>query len=446
MVLMKITINKKYASVAAYVCVSAVIILIFYFAGNNFGKIASAVARFNDVMSPVYYGLIFAYIANPVMVSLEKNVFKFKKERKKLKRALSLLTTYIIILSIITAFFMLLLPQIIDSYNDLYSRIGVFINEISPNVEKFFASINAGESSAASLFDIYDKFAEIFTVEDITELLKTVSQKFYSLFQTHIPNIFNFFSVVFVEFKNIFIGLIFSVYFLGAKEKLCAQIKKIIRCFLSEKSYKSFFEFLEDTDKMFGSFIVGKIVDSLIIGFITFVVLGIIGMPYYPLISVIVCITNVIPFIGPFIGAVPCAFIVLMVSPVYCAIFIVFIFVLQQIDGNYIGPKIIGDAIGLSSLWILFAITVMGGYFGLFGLLIGAPLFAVLYSLIKKYIENRLKARKLPVETSCYMAPVLINDTDSQKNSANTEGREEDGKLPDEKSDLTDSGNGSSRN
>ena len=133
-------------------------------------------------------------------------------------------------------------------------------------------------------------------------------------------------------FFDILIGLIFSVYFLASKEKLCAQLKKCVRAILSEERYTSFFIFLKDTDKKFGSFIIGKIVDSLIIGVIAFIVLAIIGMPYYPLVSVIVCVTNVIPFIGPFIGAIPCAFIILTESPVYCLIFVIFILLLQQLD------------------------------------------------------------------------------------------------------------------
>ncbi|MBQ7822509.1 MAG: AI-2E family transporter [Clostridia bacterium] len=400
---MKLNINKKYITISVYVCICAAIILGLYFLGANATYFSRAFNRFNAVMAPVYYGLIFAYIANPLLKFIENKVFKFKKkERKLLRRALSLLLTYVIILAIITAFFMLLLPQVITSYNDLYSKLEVITAEFINNVDETLSLPIALKTTFPELYNIYSKLAGVVDLTKITEYIEDAINQLYSLLSGFVPSLVTYVSDFFVGFKNVLIGMIFSIYFLAAKEKLAAQIRKIIRSLLSEKAYRAFYEFLDDTDKKFGSFIIGKIIDSLIIGFITLVVLGIIGMPYYPLISVIVCITNVIPFIGPFIGAVPCAFIVLTVSPWYCLVFVIFIIILQQIDGNYIGPKILGEAIGISSLWILFAITVMGGYFGLFGMLIGAPTFAVIYTLIKKFVERRLEKRKLPVETADY--------------------------------------------
>ncbi len=410
---MKLNIDKKYLTISIYVCVCAAIILSLYFLGDNIPALSNAFDRFNDIMSPVYYGLIFAYIANPLMVFFEKKVLKFKKkERKLLKRTLSLIFTYLIILSVIAAFFMLLLPQVISSYNDLYSKTETLIKNIIPKLDGFLNSLNIDYSE-------YPNFKELLESETITDTIKSFFDFFqnslksiYNWFQNNFKSIFGTMSQIIDGFFDILIGLIFSVYFLASKEKLCAQLKKCVRAILSEERYTSFFIFLKDTDKKFGSFIIGKIVDSLIIGVIAFIVLAIIGMPYYPLVSVIVCVTNVIPFIGPFIGAIPCAFIILTESPVYCLIFVLFIFLLQQLDGNYIGPKILGDAIGISSLWILFAITVMGGYFGLFGMLIGAPLFAVIYSLVKTLVEKKLKAKELPYETESYIPPVI---TDTNK-------------------------------
>ncbi len=405
---LKLNVDKKYLTIAIYVCICAAIILSLYFIGDNIPFFSDAFAKFNDIMSPVYYGLIFAYIANPLMVFFEKRVLKFKKkERKVLKRTISLVLTYLIILSVIAAFFMLLLPQVIASFNDLYSKVETLVKNIIPEFEAFLNTLNIDYSE-------YPNLKELLTSDTITDTLKSFLDFFqsslkniYNWFQNNFKNIYGSISQIVGGFFDILIGFIFSVYFLASKERLCAQLKKCIRALLSDKNYNSFFVFLKDTDKKFGSFIIGKIVDSLIIGVITFVVLAIIGMPYYPLVSVIVCVTNIIPFIGPFIGAIPCAFIILIESPIYCLIFVIFIIVLQQLDGNYIGPRILGDAIGISSLWILFAITVMGGYFGLFGMLIGAPLFAVIYSLVKNLVENKLKAKELPYETENYIPPVI---------------------------------------
>ncbi len=412
---MKLNIDKKYLTISIYVCVCAAIILSLYFIGDNIPFISDAIAKFNDIMSPVYYGLIFAYIANPLMVFFEKRVLKFKKkERKVLKRTLSLIITYLIILSIIVAFFMLLLPQVISSFNDLYTKVETLVKNLIPEFEEFLNSLNIDYTEYPNLKDLLDSETITNTLKSILDFFQSSLKNIYNWFQNNFKNIYGSISQIVGGFFDVLIGLIFSAYFLASKEKLCAQLKKCIRALLSDKNYSSFFVFLKDTDKKFGSFIIGKIVDSLIIGVIAFIVLAIIGMPYYPLVSVIVCVTNVIPFIGPFIGAIPCAFIILTESPVYCLIFVVFIFLLQQLDGNYIGPKILGDAIGISSLWILFAITIMGGYFGLFGMLIGAPLFAVIYSLIKTLVENRLKKRELPHETVNYLNPV-IPDNNSKK-------------------------------
>ena len=422
---MRLQLNKKYITISAYACISAAIILFLYFVGDNLQFISSGFIKFNNIMTPVYYGIIFAYIANPLLKFTENKIFRFKKkERKLLKRALSLLLTYIIIFSVLTAFFMLLLPQVITSYNDLYSKIEIIISDSVENIEKTLSFPSKIKENSPVLYDTYIKLGSFIDYSKFTEYIESAANEIYSVLRNLIPNIFSYVAAFFIGFKNILIGLIFSAYFLASKEKLLAQIRKILRSILPDKLYFSFYEFAHDADKKFGSFIIGKIVDSLIIGLITFIVLAIIGMPFYPLISVIVCITNVIPFIGPFIGAIPCAFIVLTVSPWYCLIFIIFIIILQQIDGNYIGPKILGEAIGISSLWILFAITVMGGYFGLVGMLIGAPTFAVLYSLIKKSVENRLAKKALPVTTDSYYADDASQINTSDKTDAITPAEE----------------------
>ena len=168
-------------------------------------------------------------------------------------------------------------------------------------------------------------------------------------------------------------------------------------------------------NKTFGGFLSGKIIDSLIIGILTFAIISIFNIPYSVLISVIVGVTNIIPYFGPFLGAIPCGIILLMVDPFKCITFLIIVLILQQIDGNIIGPKILGDSTGLSSFWVIFAITLFGGFFGVFGMFVGVPLFAVIYAAIRTFINQRLEKKRLPSDTVYYMN----SDFHSDENTTN---------------------------
>jgi predicted PurR-regulated permease PerM len=207
---------------------------------------------------------------------------------------------------------------------------------------------------------------------------------------------------VFTVLKNVLIGIIVMIYLLNIKDTLCAQAKKIIYGLFSVRMANEIIEKVRFVHHVFGGFIIGKLVDSLIIGILTFVWLSIIKMPYTLLISVIIGVTNVIPFFGPFIGAIPSAFLLLLVSPRKCFWFLISILVIQQIDGNIIGPRILGNTTGVSSFWVLFSILFFGGLFGLLGMVIAVPTFAVIYRLISEFIEKRLIAKKLSTDTKDY--------------------------------------------
>ena len=202
---------------------------------------------------------------------------------------------------------------------------------------------------------------------------------------------------------NIVLGIIISIYLLSDKEKFCALSKKITYAVFPKSVAEKSIEITHRSNSTFGKFLVGKILDSVIIGILTFFILTVSKMPYAILISVIVGITNIIPFFGPFIGAIPSFIIILFVSPVKALWFLVIILVIQQIDGNIIGPKILGDSIGVSAFWILFAILVAGKFLGLVGMIIGVPLFAVVYSLLKEIVEGQLKKKGLHIETKDYL-------------------------------------------
>ena len=218
-----------------------------------------------------------------------------------------------------------------------------------------------------------------------------------------IPIIGNIFMTFASSVWNIILGIIISIYLLIDKEKFFALGKKVTKALFNEKNSTIILDLADRTNQTFGRFLGGKIIDSAIIGVLSFIILGIFKMPYVLLISVIIGITNIIPFFGPFIGAIPSAIIIMFVSPIQALWFLLIILIIQQIDGNIIGPKILGDSIGISAFWILFAILVAGKLFGLVGMIIGVPMFALIYYIIKDIIEARLTQKGLPKETDNYL-------------------------------------------
>ena len=202
---------------------------------------------------------------------------------------------------------------------------------------------------------------------------------------------------------DIILGFVFAIYFLLAKEHLLAQIKKILRAIFKENTYQNILRIVSLTDNTFGKYFTGAILDSILVGIICFILMTILGMPYAPLISVIIAATNVIPFFGPFIGAIPSALILFVANPIYAVYFAIMVLVLQQIDGNIIAPRIHSASTGLDPVWVIVSITLMSGLFGFVGMFIGVPLFSVLYTLVKEQVEMRLAKKSLPLETVNYM-------------------------------------------
>lgn len=201
---------------------------------------------------------------------------------------------------------------------------------------------------------------------------------------------------------NLVIGLIISIYLLASKERLIGQTKKMTYAFLDIRYANGIIEDTRLIDRTFGGFISGKILDSVIIGILCFFCVSFMKLPYPMLISVIIGVTNVIPFFGPFIGAIPCGLLILMVNPLQCLYFILFIWILQQFDGNFLGPKILGDSTGLSGFWVIFSITIFSGLMGVPGMILGVPIFAVLYALLKRRINRNLQRKGMPTETAAY--------------------------------------------
>lgn len=254
--------------------------------------------------------------------------------------------------------------------------------------------------------DIYNKALSHLEQWISTDLLSFMNVLLSSI-TTSIINIFS-------HLLNFIIGIIVSIYVLISKERFAGQGKKILYAVFKPNAANTVVTIMRQSNKIFGGFISGKLLDSLIIGILCYIGLSFLQMPYKELVSVIVGVTNIIPFFGPYIGAIPSAFLILLVSPRKCITFLIFVLILQQLDGNIIGPKILGDSTGLSAFWVVFSILLGGGLFGFIGMIIGVPTFAVLYYLIKTAVESRLKRKMLPVETLTYSDINYINDEDNQ--------------------------------
>ena len=387
MILLKIDWNKKYTTIAVYACIVITFAVVLVAAAMNLDLVWGGVKSFFSVLNPFIIGFCIAFLINPLMMIFENRVFSFigrKKRRPKLKRTLALIIAYILVSVIISLFVYMIVPQIVQSYNDLQPKLSGYVT--------------GAQELSSTLFDkektpIPDFMLKFVDLETLNESFNGFFKNFYKLFIDFSPYIINFATNTINSLKNAFIGIIVSIYFLFSKEKLCAQVKKTCYAFFNRKRAARMVRVTRKTKKTFEGFIIGKIIDSIIIGVLTFFVLMIFKMPYYPLVAVIVGVTNVIPFFGPFIGAIPSAFIIFIADPVKSFWFLVIILGIQQLDGNVIGPYILGDSTNMSALWVMFSIIFMSGILGITGMFIGVPIFATLYALFVEYANKLLIAR-----------------------------------------------------
>ena len=374
----KIHWNKKNTTEAIYACAVLAIALTGISIVVHIGVVYAALRAFLRVISPIVYGLSLAYVINPLLKLIERRVIgriKTKKIRISpvLRRILSLVISYLVVALFLFLIGLLIFPQIVKNY-------GVIVDSTSDFIQNTIL-----------------RFSESFGV-DSEEMIARVGEHTAS-FLSYLGTIGARFAIWLLLF---FVGFIISFFVLLHKEHLRAAVKKLLASLLKPKRFNSTMEVARLADRTFGRFFIGKIFDSLIIGVISFVVFWIFRMPYYPLLAAVICITNIIPYFGPIIGAVPCVILVLTESPVKAIWIAVIILIIQQVDGNIIGPKIVGNAIGIKSLWVVISITIMGSFFGFVGMLIGAPLFSVLYTIVKEHTERRLEKRNLPTETAAY--------------------------------------------
>ena len=388
---MKINWNSKYNTISVYSLIVICCSIIFYFVASQVGSFSEKISVAIGIMYPFIIGFAIAYLLNFILKFYEVNLLGkaewFKKLRKGQKRGIGLLLTYLTAVFIGYLFIHFIVPQLIDSIMGLVNDIPQYVDNITKLFNDLISETNVSPEYVALIQDQMNKYIQL-----VMDFVKEI-----------IPIIGNTLKVIASSIWNIVLGIIISVYLLIDKENFFAINKKITCALFSTKTANRIFELTHRSNETFGKFLSGKIIDSAIIGVLSFIVFSLFKMPYALLISVIIGVTNIIPFFGPFIGAIPSFIIILFVSPTKALIFLVLIFIIQQIDGNIIGPKILGDSIGISAFWILFAILVAGKFLGIVGMIIGVPLFAIVYSIIKEEVEYKLKIKELPTDTKDYM-------------------------------------------
>lgn len=356
-----------------------------------FKPIWAAISNLFDVITPFLVGFALAFLQVPIVKRVEwlltRTLFR-KKARPKLSRGLATAISLIVLLACVTAFLRILLPQLVDSVKQLVAYITAFVS-----------------NNAQHLNDLLVRWGFIaFEGEELVIGWEKIVSQASNYVSVVMDNVLAIGSTIYTTVFQLFVGLITAFYLLMDKEHLCAQIKKTLYALMRPESCETLIRWTRRANRIFAGFISGKIIDSLIIGVLCYLLMLIFGFEYAVLISVIVGVTNVIPFFGPFIGAIPSILILLIVNPYSALGFTILILVLQQLDGNVIGPLILGDYVGISPLWIMISIVIGGGLFGFVGMLVSVPVFALCYAIVRALIENRLTARGLPTSSSDYVS------------------------------------------
>ncbi len=364
---------------------------------GNLPDPSKAVSKIMKVLSPFIWGFVITYLIAPLMKLLEKNVFGPlcrrifpKKGGRRLARGLSVALAELILVAILAGLVYLILPQLVESIKMIYDNRNTYYQTITEYLNTF-------EIRHPEIYKYVGDSLDTFTGD-----LNSWVERLLPTITNYLTGILESAYVVLRGIYNLIIGIVVSVYVLSDLERFTAAIRRWTYSVFTLDFAEKLREAIAFTDRTFMGFITGKLLDSAIIGLLCYIVCAILNMPYALLVSAIVGVTNVIPFFGPFIGAVPCAFIILMVDPLKCLIFIIFIIILQQIDGNIIGPKILGNSIGITGFWVLFSIVVGAGLFGFGGMLLGVPVFVVIYTFLNNRVEARLKRNDLPSETEEY--------------------------------------------
>ena len=393
---MKLNMNKKYTTIAVYAFLVIAAAITFFFVISEHSVVGRMAGTFFGLMTPFIYGAALAYVLNPVLNWLEKKVFPRvfgDRVSKRSRRGLGVLLTFLFGCAVVALFLAVLIPQIVESIDNLAQSIYAFL----PQAQSFLNDLIAQYGTNEMLVDVLSMLGV--DISDPSMALQRLATRSYTFLTQVLPNLFGGVMRFTSGLLDVVVGIIIAIYLLLSKEIFYAQVKKLLFAFFPRRVAQATLNLTHDSNTIFCGFISGKILDSAIIGVLCFIGCSVLQMPYTVLVSFIVGVTNVIPYFGPFIGAIPSIFIIMIADPLKSLVFAVFVLILQQLDGNIIGPKILGDSTGLSAFWVIFAVTFFGGLFGFVGMLIGVPTFAVIYALVRNFAEFKLGKKGLKTQT-----------------------------------------------
>ena len=382
----KIEWNNKYTTIAVYVFLVVAACVLFGAAVQNFQMIWGFFCKIVKYLLPFIYGFVLAYILSPLVRRLEKPLKEKTSLSPRTRRSFAMAGSYLLVIIAISTFGMVVLPVLVESAGQLIGNVSFYTGRINELINQLIAYIpdeaisKEVQAAITQLFGLIYDFVASFLTQAVSVATRVAS------------------SVI-----EVVMGIIISVYMLSDKEKLIAQMKKILSAFLPTRAMEEIIRVAHDSNQKFSGFITGKIIDSTIIGILCAVGMLIFQMPFVALVSLIVGITNVIPYFGPFIGAIPGVILVLIGGDITKAVlFAAFILGLQQFDGNILGPAILGQSTGLSAMWVVFAILLFGGLYGFVGMLIGVPLLAVIFGVLRSVVNGLLRKKGMSLDTRDY--------------------------------------------
>ncbi|WP_242825610.1 AI-2E family transporter [Butyricicoccus pullicaecorum] len=376
--------------------------ILCFFTFYKLDTIKEILGQLSSILRPFTFGFVVAYLLLPIFNTLVRKtnpwfsrVIRNPKKAKSFNKLFCSLISVTFFLLIVVALLSMVLPQLAESVMGLLEKLPEYLNRTEEWLTVHLFSNNPIlEGNVQQLYaSVSSSLMEWANTQLVPQLLEVMRGNFVGSF---VSNTISF-------LKTVLVGFISAVYMLNSKDTFSAQGKKLIYSMFHTDTANVILENIRFVHKVFGGFITGKLLDSLIIGLITFFAMSILQMPYVLLISVIIGVTNIIPFFGPFIGAIPSTLLIILVSPLQGVYFVIFILILQQFDGNILGPKILGDSTGLASFWVMFAILLFGGMFGFAGMVVGVPLFAVIYSAVSGLVNRSLGKKKLSVQTADYI-------------------------------------------
>ncbi len=365
--------NKKKIFI---ITTSGILISAFVMLMMQFDSVVAVLQRLFSVMSSFFWGILFALILRPLSVRIE-NIFS-KKWPLKTRRLISSLIVTILLIVAFVVFIVVITPALVNSISSLSNAVKDFSSNPSAWINMLKDTLHLSDDIVNMIYNYSN------------EIVKT----FWQAIQNFVPSLVSATVATFSSLVKFIIGFIVCIYVLVDRQEIAYSLRKFALLVLDEKQYARGKRIMYLSLEKFSGFFSGKILDSLIVGLICFVAMLFINSQYAALIAIVVGVTNIIPFFGPFIGAIPCALILLIVNPLDSLIFIIMVVILQQIDGNIIGPRILGNSVGLSSLWIMFAIIVGGSYFGFFGMLLGVPVFSIIYYIIKDIVDEKIENKE----------------------------------------------------